>query len=251
MSSSDPAFGRRLLGLVVGLALAGSVAGCGFRPLYAPPGDAASPEARAVAADLASVQVAPIPNRQGQELRNKLTDMLQMGEADGSSRYLLSIGLGELQQSLAIRQTGLATRANLYMNATYSLIDVANGQPVLVGMTSSVASYDLLDEDFATLTAINDARTRVIGRLADNIRNRLAFHFAAAPVSAATPTVTPEPATMPPGAAFAPSPATEPTIAIPAPAPFATTQPLPAGESAAPVGPAAVRPGPGDAGLLP
>jgi LPS-assembly lipoprotein len=205
---------------VLALALILAVAGCGLRPLYAPPGAAASPEDKAVAAALASISVAPMLDRQGQEMRNRLTDLFRLG-ADGGgngNRYVLNVGLGEIQQSLAIRQTGLATRANLFMNATYSLVDVTSGQPVVVGSTNGVASYDLLDQDFATLTAINDARSRVIARLADNIRNRLAVHFARSPAVAAGP----------------PAPATDgvpPPLGEPVPA-------LPPGSEVAPIAPA-------------
>ncbi len=230
-----------VLGIAGGLAV--GLGGCGFRPLYKLlPADAA-PADRAVTADLASINVATIPNRQGQDLRNRLQDMLHMPGAGGSpGKYVLYVGLGEFQQSLAVRQTGLATRANLYMNATYNMVDTTTGGSVLTGSSVGIASYDLLDQDFATLTAINDARTRVIDRIADNIRNRLAVHFSSGPAVAAVPAaVQPSPAVpaatspaqpppTPPGTppvVLVPSPATEPTIASPAGTPID----LPPGES--------------------
>lgn len=265
MSSAD----RLPIRLAMLAALALAVAGCGFRPLYAPPGDDASPEARAVSADLAAVSVAPIPNRQGQELRNRLTDILHVGTPAAGKRYTLSIGLGEQQQSLAVRQTGLATRANLYMYANYTLFDATTGQAVVFGSTSGIASYDLLDQDFATLTAINDARTRVIARLADNIRNRLAVHFAGQPAAVAgapepppagaetTATGMPAAAAWPesptaiPPMVLVPSPATEPTIAAPAPAPLTAAPPSPAAGSEGSIGPVESRPDTGGTSTLP
>jgi len=101
----SPSAARRA-GLFAVAVAALALAGCGFRPLYAPPGEDAPPAARAVAQDLAQVSVAPILNRQGQELRNRLSDMLQAGGEGIATRYQLNIGLGELQQSLASRQTG-------------------------------------------------------------------------------------------------------------------------------------------------
>ena len=218
---SPAAAGRFALGLALAALLPVGLAGCGFRPLYKPPAADASPADRAVADDLASISVATIPNRQGQELRNRLQDMLQMPGSGGSSgKYVLYVGLGEFQQSLAVRLTGLATRANLYMNATYNMVDSATGGSVLTGSSVGIASYDLLDQDFATLTAINDARSRVIERLADNIRNRLAVHFSTAPAVAAAPAAVPPPPGSTPPVVLVPSPATEPTIASPAGTPM-------------------------------
>ena len=250
--SRPPLLVRFVAGIGVCLPLV--LAGCGFRPLYKPLAADATPADRAVTDDLASVSVAAIPNRPGQELRNRLQDKLRMPGASGSSgRYVLHVGLGEFQQSLAVRQTGLATRANLYMNATYTMVESATGGPVLTGTSLGIASYDLLDQDFATLTAINDARTRVIERLADNIRNRLAVHFSTTSAGAAAPGAVQPPAGVAPAqppVVLVPSPATEPTIASPAgtpidlpPARTEVADPFGGSSSAAPIGPPSTRPG--------
>ncbi|MFO1152563.1 MAG: LPS assembly lipoprotein LptE [Rhodospirillales bacterium] len=238
--------------LAAGLLAAGLLGGCGFHPLYKPLAEDASPTDRAVADQLASVHIATIPNRQGQELRNQLEDKLHLPGTEGTpGRYLLNVGLGEFQQSLAIRVTGLATRTNLYMSATYNLVDSTSGASVLTGSAVSIASYDLIDDDFSTLTAINDARTRTITRIADDIRNRLAVHFATAPAvavatpQAAQPADTAAPPVQPP-ATFIPSPGTTPTIASPAGTPI-ELPPVQSGgsdsfgTSSAPIGPADTR----------
>jgi LPS-assembly lipoprotein len=210
---------------------------------------------RAVASDLASVSIAPIADRQGQELRNRLQSKLHLPGAGGSpGRYVLHVALGEYQQSLAVRQTGLATRANLYMNANYTMVESATGGAVLTGSSVGIASYDLLDQDFATITAINDARTRVIERLAEDLRNKLAVHFSTAPAVAAAPAAGQPPTAGAPPAqppvVLVPSPATEPTIASPAGTPIDLPQATSGfgdqpGATSTPVGPPAARPGSG------
>ncbi len=170
-----------LLGLLM-------TAGCGFRPLYAPPAEDAPAEEKAVVQDLASVYVEPIADRRGQELRNRLTALLTPTGEQATERYRLNVTLTETQQSLAVRQTGFATRTNLRIDAVYRLIDTTTGQPVLGGSASAASSYDLLDSDFSTLAAINDARSRVAQQLAGDLRNRLAVFFTAQP---AVPTTTP------------------------------------------------------------
>jgi LPS-assembly lipoprotein len=236
-----------LLGLLIG--------GCGFRPLYKPMPEAAAPGDRAVAGDLASISVSTIPDRSGQQLRNRLQDKLHLPGAGGTpGRYVLHVALGEFQQPLAVRQTGLATRANLYVNATYSMVESATGSAVLNGSSVGIASYDLLDADFATLTAINDARTRVIERLAEDIRNKLAVHFSTAPAVAAAP-VPGQPSAVgaspaQPPVVLVPSPATDPTIASPAGTPIDLPPPTsgfgdPPGGRSTPVGPSSTRPSSG------
>jgi Predicted secreted (periplasmic) protein len=161
-----------------------ALAACGIRPLYAPPSE--GEDGAAVSSDLASVAVSSIPDRRGQLLRNKLSGLLQSGSG-AAEKYLLDISLEETQQSLAIRTTGFATRSSLRINAIYKLLDSTTGQPLVAGSVAATSSYDLLDSDFSTLTAIDDARTRVVDRLATDLRNRLAVYFASRPDVPATP----------------------------------------------------------------
>lgn len=156
-----------------------STIGCGFRPIYAPPespageADASSPSA------LATVRVANIPDRSGQQMRNRLTDLFGSDAVDAPERYRLQVKLKERSDSLDIRRSGLATRGTFHLTAEYTLIDDADGAEVLAGSARGVTTYNLLDEDFSTLTSIEDARTRVISQVAGDIRNRLALFFAA------------------------------------------------------------------------
>lgn len=190
MSSS-----RRVHALAVALLL--PLAGCGIHPLYAPPSadadtgadqsEGEAPANDSVAHHLASVSVDPIADRRGQLLRNRLSSMLQQDGNTVPEKYRLNVTLNESQQSLAIRTTGFATRSNLRMTAIYQLIDVTTGQPVVGGSAMAISSYNLLDDDFSTLTAINDARARTVDRLAFDLRNRLAVFFASQPAATATP----------------------------------------------------------------
>ena len=174
--------------LVLGSALCCfALAACSLHPLYAPPAEDASADDRAVAQDLASVGVDPIADRRGQLLRNRLSNMLRPEDTPEAQKYRLNIELTESEESLAVRHTGFATRSTLRITAVYRLIDNTNGQPVLAGAVNALSSYDLLDNDFSTLTAINDARSRVVDRLAGDLRNRLALYFATQPVVATAP----------------------------------------------------------------
>lgn len=154
-------------------ALAVVVAGCGFRPLYAPT------DKTDVLADFSQVEVALMPNRSGQELRNDLRDLLTPRGQPSNPRYRLSIDLRESITKLAVLRTGLPTRGDLRIIARYSLVDESSGETVLRQSSSSVSSYNLVESDYSTLIAERYARSRALDQIADDIRSRLAVYFSA------------------------------------------------------------------------
>jgi len=163
-------FRSRMATAVVGLTL---LAGCGFRPLYSEPatGDG-------VLTDFAAVQISPIADRLGQSVRNHLLDMLNPRGRPARPVYRLDVELKESIQKLAVRQTALATRANLLVGAEFWLVDSRSGRVVTSGSADVVSSYNLLDSEFATLSAENDARDQSALLIAQDIRARLGIYFA-------------------------------------------------------------------------
>jgi len=131
--------------------------------------------------DLAAVDVARIPDRPGQELRNALNDRLNPARLSEPSRFNLNIELKQTVRQLAIDRAGLATRGNLTMTARYSLTDVTTGRVVFASSARSFVGYDILAGQstsyFSTLTSTQDARTRAVDQLANQIRARLGAFF--------------------------------------------------------------------------
>jgi len=144
------------------------LAGCGFRPLYGHSGGGNS-------AALARVKVDPIPDRMGQILHNLLLERLSPGGPTDRPVYQLSVSLSEGRQELAIRKDESATRANLTVTARFrlTLIDRPDlGE--LAGSAASTNSYNVLQSEYATLSAENDARNRALIALAEEIRLHVA-----------------------------------------------------------------------------
>lgn len=152
------------------------VGACGFRPMYAP-----RPAADPVTADLSSIEVARIPDRPGQILRNQLRDRLNPAGLTTPARYTLQVALRESIRELAVERSGLATRGNLTMIAEYSLIDDTTGQVLFNGSSRTQASYNILagqpTSQFSSLTAQQDARNRALTELAGAIPIRLGGFF--------------------------------------------------------------------------
>jgi LPS-assembly lipoprotein len=147
------------------------LAGCGFQPLYGTAGGT-----RNLPADLARIQIAPIPDRLGQQVRNTLLDQLNPGGEPSGADYKLTVKLDLDRQGLGYRQDESITRVNLRLVATYELRDGAD-KIVLAGTGRSIASFDVVQKDFSTLTAERDGEERMADDVATQIVIQLAVHF--------------------------------------------------------------------------
>ncbi|MDZ3837926.1 MAG: LPS assembly lipoprotein LptE [Rhodospirillales bacterium] len=152
------------------------LAACGFRPLYQDPEPAAG--AVSVGTELAAVEIAPIPDRVGQLVRNDLLYHTRGREDGGGAGYRLDVRLTESISELAVESTGFATRSNLRLSAVYTLIDLGTGRRLVNGRSRAISSYNIVDASFSTLTAQNAARERAAARVAEDIRARLGAYFA-------------------------------------------------------------------------
>jgi LPS-assembly lipoprotein len=154
----------RLVPLLVILMLSG----CGFRPLYA------DGQAGQVATAMRGIQVAPIPERTGQLVRDGLERSLT---ASGKPNYQLIVTLEESIEGFGIRQDESTTRERVSMVARYSLVDIATGKPVLQELARSDVGVDKVRSDYATITAERAAAARNADQLVRQITNRLAQFF--------------------------------------------------------------------------
>lgn len=181
-----------LLGLMVP-ALCAVLAACGFQPLYGQRGVSGGN----VVDEFAQIRIAPIAERTGQMLYNELRDRLNPSGKPANPRYLLAINLVETSQELAYRGDETATRANLFLTATYVLRravtegDDGEEQVVAQGTARITTAYDILESQYATLASIADARARSVRALSDDLQVQLATALssrtAARPSAAARP----------------------------------------------------------------
>jgi len=175
MSSSDTprpnaaALSRRAvlaLGATLGL---GFIAGCTVRPLY---GNATSAGAGAgTTAKLAQIEVAPVSDRVGQEVRNHL--IFQFGGGQGqpaNPAYRLSLETRVAKSALTSINTGRIslepTAGTVTVHADYKLIDTATGAVLASGNRSVQAPYDIPSQEFAAKRAVRNAEDRAARELA-------------------------------------------------------------------------------------
>ena len=166
---------RRLLIPAAALLLSMPLLGaCGWHPLY---GSADYGGARD---ELASVHITPIQNRTGQNLYNELRDRMNPEGQPADPKYDLVIGVQEESQQLLVQQDQTATRVNLNIYANYALYQRGNESthPVLTGQSRAATTYDLLTNQFASVTSEADARRRGAVALANDISDRVAAYLA-------------------------------------------------------------------------
>ena len=158
--------------VVAGLALSG----CGFEPLYArQDGNVSAPND-----EMAAIRILPLEDRVGQQMHNFLRDRLNPRGQPTAPRYELQVTLTELRDDLGIRKDETATRGNLTMSASFVLVDTQSRESLISGLSRSTNSFNILEDQFATLFSENDARERALRELSDDIRLRLGIYFSQA-----------------------------------------------------------------------
>jgi LPS-assembly lipoprotein len=173
MSWSRTAVDRRrvlTLGLGAGVLL-GVLGGCGYRPLYA------SSARGGVAGDMAAVKIGLIPNRTGQQVRDILLDRMNPRGEPSQPLYRLDVAILPSRQELGVRKDDTSTRANFILDGKYRLLDASNGRILFEAESRRIASYNISDDDFSTISAAAAARRRVAREMADEIVSRIAIYL--------------------------------------------------------------------------
>jgi LPS-assembly lipoprotein len=155
--------------------LALGLAGCGLQPLY---GSTAG--GSRLAAIMSGVEVAPIPGRVGQRVRNELIFENTGGSGQNpQTTYKLDIVIKESVANELVKITGDAKGQVYELDATFKLIG-NDGKVVLEGKATSRAAYERYETIFSNVRARNDAENRAARTVAESIKVRLAAYLSQA-----------------------------------------------------------------------
>jgi LPS-assembly lipoprotein len=176
MSSADTKSGHgstKLSGLIAVLCLAAALAGCaggsGFQPLYA----TASNGGSGASEKLAALDVAPIPGRVGQRIRNELIYESTGGGVPLPPEYRLEIAIRESIASTLVKIDGNATGQVYNLDASYKLIRLSDKSVVAQGKSYARAGFERVTSIFANVRARNDAENRAAKTIGDELRTRI------------------------------------------------------------------------------
>ncbi len=162
---------RRTALLSIVAALAAGLGACGFEPLYG------TRTSAAFSAELASIEIAPIKSRLGRLVRNVFHDGLTPRGAPAAPRFRLALEIAETTTPLLIQLDDTVTRFNLSLSASYTLTDLESGETVHQGGARTIGSYNVVESQFATVVAEQDAGAEAARELGDEIRTLLLIYF--------------------------------------------------------------------------
>jgi LPS-assembly lipoprotein len=187
MSSADAgparaALNRRALtrGLLLLLATAPALASCGdggLRPLYGPTMSGAGLQDR-----LSQVDIAPIPGRVGQRIRNELVFHNTGGGPSNSTppSHRLEVTIRESVQSTLVKIDGEALGQIYAIEASFRLISIKDKQVVLQGASHGRAAFERFESIYSNVRAREDAENRVARTVSDDLKTRLATYLSGA-----------------------------------------------------------------------
>lgn len=173
MSGQSPTSSRvKRLASVAGVALVAlTLTACGFTPLYGKNGVTASPE---VMDAMSTVAIRSLPDRQGMKLRQVLRESMHPAGL-ARSVYDLDVKFTQRIEELGIRPDATSSRANMVMSASFSLYQ--GSQRVYGDNVQSIVSYNILDDQYATVASQADAENRGIRTIGEEIKTRIAVYF--------------------------------------------------------------------------
>jgi LPS-assembly lipoprotein len=140
--------------------------GCSLAPVYS---GGSSGRASALLSD---IEVAPIPERSGFLVRDRLLSHMAAG---GNARYRLVVALDDRIEGSGLRGDNSIIRERRTLRARYQLIEVATGRQLLDSTAAADAGIDVVTSEYAVVAAETSALERLSSAIADQIATRLAL----------------------------------------------------------------------------
>ncbi len=154
-----------------------ALTGCGdagFRPMYG----AAAIGGADVGAKMSSIDIAPIPGRVGQRIRNELIFDTTGGGAPATPAYRLEIAARENVTSTLVKTDGDSLSQIYTVDANFSLIRLSDKTVVLKGTSFGRAGFERNPSIFSNVRAQDDAQNRAARTIATELKTRLAAYLA-------------------------------------------------------------------------
>ncbi len=162
---------RRLAALASLAALAVTLAGCGFTPLYATPG---------VSSGLSRVSVEAGKGRVAYLLHQDLDDALAH-DMTKPATWRLNLDILQTRTPRGLSINDVAERYDVALTVKYTLTAVGASTAATSGQITTSVSYDAADAPYAGIAARQDAQERAASDAARRIQIQLAAWMARHP----------------------------------------------------------------------
>jgi LPS-assembly lipoprotein len=175
--SSRVTLSRRSLvrGLSLLLAAAPALAACGnggIRPLYG-----ATPSGAGLQERMAQVDVAPIPGRVGQRIRNDVIFLSTGGGQPLPPTHRLEVTIRESVISTLVKIDGDSLGQVYAIEASFQLISIKDKKVVLKGTSHARAGFERFQAIYSNVRARDDAENRAARTVADDLKTRIATYL--------------------------------------------------------------------------
>lgn len=156
-------------GIVLLLAAGLSLSACGLSPVYT--GGHLGTADRM----LATIEVPEIPDKTGFLVRERLLERLHHDGAAAPS-YRLDVVLDDAIEGFGVRGDNSIVRERRTLRARFRLVDRNSGDTLLDRTTSADAGIDVVQSEYAVVSAEESARTRLARMIADQIVAQIALY---------------------------------------------------------------------------
>ena len=145
---------------------------CGFQPLYK------AQNAAGVRDSCKNIEIANIPDRDGQFLRNALIDRLYTAGRPSDALYKLTVApLEKRNIALGIKKDASSTRSFLQFTTHVTLTDNRSGKALLDRDMHVVGSYNILDNQYANTVSEQNVTENLLREMGDDILTELNVYF--------------------------------------------------------------------------
>ena len=146
--------------------------GCGFEPLYAP-------MTRASVQDL-GVKIDPIPDREGQLMRNALFALFQPHGLVVNPAYQLKTKISFDQADLGFRRDETASRTRITATTEFQLINLQTQKVIHKGKLKATTAYtvgpQVTSAALPLIVSEKDSKKRLVQQLATDIHRDIATY---------------------------------------------------------------------------
>lgn len=166
-----------------------AASGCVFQPLY---GSTTYKSDQETSYALSQISVANVDTRVGQQVRNHLIFLLQGGQDNEETLYLVRLRVRDSSQKFAsVQGVRTQTAGNVTVSVSYELLDKATYKTIATGSREATAALDRTLQSFANERAIIDAQNRAAREAAESVRLALAADLINPPPVAPTVEIAP------------------------------------------------------------
>jgi len=170
-------YSRQLSIITLVFIFCASISGCGFKPVHKSTDPSGGNISTSIRSELSQISIAEMKGRIGHKIRNHLSQDLGSNLSQTDSRYLVSINSETSTSALLIQDDDKVSRYNLSIHASFTLYDYKVQKHIFHGDARSIGSFNVVDSEFATAIAEQDAEDRAAKELSVEIYSLLIAFF--------------------------------------------------------------------------